>query len=453
MRKLNEECAVFGVSLLVDEAVGITYNGLLSLQHRGQESAGIAVAYQNKIFLLKDLGLVGEVFSYDTLNTLPGGKTAVGHTRYSTYGSSTKENAGPFVTDYLTGRIALSHNGNVTNAKEIRESLSQNGLRFDATSDSEIVSSLLAYHITKHGTASGIIKAVQHIKGAFSLAIASGKDKLIAVRDADGFRPLCIGKNEIGYAVASESCALEVCGFDFVRDVKPGEMIVFEQGKLISEQIILTKKEKDRGLCIFEYVYFARPDSVLDGLSVYDARFNMGAVLFDECPALADIIIGVPDSGLEAASGYSAKSGIKLVSGFVKNRYIGRSFIYPTQSQRDSAVRQKLNPLAANVRGKRVIMVDDSIVRGTTCEKIVRSLRNAGAKEVHLRISSPPFRYTCHYGTDIGAEENLIASKLSLTEVCKEIGADSLGYISLDGLKRACGDCQLSFCTACFQSE
>ena len=451
MRKLHEECAVFGVSLSSDEAAGITYNGLLALQHRGQESAGIAVAHNNKITCHKDTGLASEVFCSDRLEFLPKGKTAVGHTRYSTTGGNVKENAGPFLTEYLTGRIATAHNGNISNAPDLRGELNRNGLQFFATSDSEVVSSLIAYHITKEGdTFSGVAKAAGRLRGAFCLAIASGEGKLIAVRDPNGFRPLCIGRSGVGYAAASESCALEVCGFEFLRDVLPGEIIVMENGRITFEGVKLDKAEDHGGLCIFEYVYFARPDSVIDGLAVFEARYNMGLVLAEEHPAPADIVCGVPDSGLDAASGYSAKSGIPLAAGFVKNRYIGRSFIYPTQTLRDSAVRQKLNPLAASIREKKVVLVDDSIVRGTTSEKIVKSLKYAGAKEVHVRISSPPFRHTCQYGTDIDSEENLIANKMSLDNIRRKIGADSLGYISIDGLKRACSKCSLDFCTTCF---
>ena len=449
--KLNEECAVIGVSLTTDEAVGVAYNGLLALQHRGQEGAGIAVVNNRNIVCRKGVGLVSEVFSGDELEKMPKGQVAVGHTRYSTTGRNTKENVGPFVTEYLTGRIATVHNGNITNASEIRKKLSNQGLQFCATCDSEVVSSLIAYSITNEKSAlSGVIQSADFLRGAFSLVIASSKNKLFAVRDPNGFRPLCLGKNETGMAVASESCALEVCGFEFVRDVLPGEVIVIVNGEITHQEIHLRHQEKDRGLCIFEYVYFARPDSVVDGLSIYEARYNMGVTLAKEYPVNADIVCGVPDSGLVAASGYSAASGIPLVSGFIKNRYIGRSFIYPMQSQRDSAVRQKLNPLAANIRGKKVVLVDDSIVRGTTSEKIVRSLKNAGATEVHMRISSPPFRYTCHYGTDIDSEENLIANKISLDEIRQKIGVDSLGYISIEGLKEACRKCVLPFCTACF---
>ncbi|MCL2220543.1 MAG: amidophosphoribosyltransferase [Chitinispirillia bacterium] len=452
--KINEECAVFGVSLKTDEAVGITYNGLLALQHRGQEGAGIAVVDKHNIVCVKDVGLVSEVFSGDEIAKIPKGQTAVGHCRYSTTGKNTKENVGPFLTEYLTGRIATAHNGNITNAPQIREELIARGIQFNATSDSEVLSSLIAYHITQETrTIVGIIKALDCLRGSFSLVIATSKNKLVAIRDPNGFRPLCIGKNESGYAAASESCALEVCGFEFVRDVLPGEAVVIQGGEITHEGLCLYNKEEGRGLCIFEYVYFARPDSVVDGLSIYEARYTMGVILAQEYPVDADVVCGVPDSGLVAATGYSAQSGIPLMSGFVKNRYIGRSFIYPTQTQRDSAVRQKLNPLAANVRGKRVVLVDDSIVRGTTSERIVRSLRNAGAKEVHMRISSPPFRHTCHYGTDIGSEENLIANKMNLDDITRKLGVDSLGYISIDGLKTACSKCVLPFCDVCFTGD
>ncbi|MDR0331628.1 MAG: amidophosphoribosyltransferase, partial [Chitinispirillales bacterium] len=449
--KLREECAVFGVSLTAEEAAGVTYNGLLSLQHRGQEGAGIAVVNDGKISCHKDTGLVTKVFSSKELESIPKGKIAVGHTRYSTTGGNIKENVGPFITEYLTGRIATAHNGNVTNAQEIRQKLKTYGLHFNATSDSEVVSSLIAYCIKKEeDTLKGVVRAAGFLHGAFSLVIASSENKLIAVRDFYGYRPLCIGRNSLGCALSSESSALETSGFRFERDVRPGEVIIIENGEMTSQGVMLEDKGERGGLCIFEYVYFARPDSIIDGLSVYEARYNMGGILADQYPVDADIVCGVPDSGLDAASGYSAKSGIPLITGFVKSRYIGRSFIYPTQTERDSAVRLKLNPLSANISGKRVVLVDDSIVRGTTSERIVRNLKNAGAAEVHLRISSPPFRYTCHYGTDIDNEENLIANKMDIDEICRKIGADSLGYISISGLKKSCDKCNITFCTACF---
>ena len=449
--KLHEECAVFGVSLMVGEAAGITYNGLLALQHRGQEGAGIAVVHCNRIFEHKAVGLVSEVFAGDRLASLPNGCVAVGHARYSTTGCATQENVGPFITEYLTGRIATAHNGNITNAAEIRQTLAKQGLHFEATSDSEVISALIAFCITKAQDAvSGVIRAVGVLQGAFSLIVACGDGKIVLVRDPNGFRPLCMGESDIGCAAASESCALEACGFSFVRDVSPGEIVVMENGRMTHREMMPYAQTDNCGLCIFEYVYFARPDSVIDGLSVYEARHNMGKVLAEEYPIEADIVCGVPDSGLDAAAGYSAQSGIPLATGFVKNRYIGRSFIYPTQSQRSSAVRLKLNPLAATVRGKRIVLVDDSIVRGTTSERIVRSLKHAGAKEVHMRISSPPFLHTCHYGTDIDNEENLIANQMSLEDIRRKIGADSLGYISISGMKKACAMCGLAFCTACF---
>ena len=449
--KLNEKCAIFGVSLNTGEAAGVTYNGLLALQHRGQEGAGIAVASDNHILCHKDLGLVNEVFSGRVLERLSGTNVAIGHTRYSTKGCTNRENVGPFVTEYLTGRIATAHNGNLTNEQGLRDGLRSLGLHFEATSDSEVIASLIAYYTRRENdTIKGVTHAAGLLQGAFSLVIASGAGKLIAVRDPAGYRPLCLGKSDVGLAVASESCALEACGFSFVRDIAPGEVLVIENSEITHEGVVLTPKQGDRGLCIFEHVYFARPDSVIDGLSVYEARHNMGRVLAREHPVDADVVCGVPDSGLEAAAGYSTESGLPLCSGFVKNRYIGRSFIYPTQAQRDTAVRLKLNPLSFNIKGKRVVLVDDSIVRGTTSAKIVKSLKAAGAKEVHVRLSSPPFRYTCHYGTDIDNEDNLIANQLSIEGIRQKIGADSLGYISINGLKEACQKSKLPFCTFCF---
>ncbi len=452
--KLHEECAVFGVCINTGEAAGIAYNALLSMQHRGQEGSGIAVTSGNTILCQKNRGLVSEVFSADALDKLANNNLAVGHNRYSTTGTNTIQNVQPFITEYLIGRLATVHNGNITNARDIKDRLQTYGLDFSATSDSEVISSLIGYHCVKTGSVlNGIVKAADELCGAFSLIVLSNENKLIAVRDPNGFRPLCIGRNKNGIAIASESCALDSCGFEFVRDVLPGEVIVIENGEITHEAIELHKKNEYGGLCIFEYVYFARPDSCIDGLSVYEARYNMGRILAKEYPIDADAVCGVPDSGLEAAIGYSFESGLPLVSGFVKNRYIGRSFIYPTQSQRESAVKLKLNPLTANVSGKRIVLVDDSIVRGTTSEKIVKALKSAGAKEVHMRISSPPFKYTCQFGTDIDSEENLIANKMDIQSVCRKIGADSLGYISIEGLKKACEGSNMSFCTKCFTGD
>jgi amidophosphoribosyltransferase len=450
--KIREECAVIGTSLKCEEAAGVVYNGLLALQHRGQEGAGIALSYNQSIIVEKDIGLVNEVLTEKVLATLPKAKTAIGHARYSTTGSNTIKNVQPFLTEYLTGRIATAHNGNITNAKQIRSMLEKEGLDFSATSDSEVVSSLIAYNvIIQKDLIKGVVEGAKILCGAFSLVLMTGDKKLVAVRDPHGFRPLCIGKNEYGIAVASESCALDSCGFDFVRDVKPGEVIIVENGDITYSNVELTANKQ--GLCIFEYVYFARPDSIIDKLSVYEARFNMGRMLAIEHPVEADVVCGVPDSGLEAAMGYAYQSGIPLVSGFVKNRYIGRSFIYPSQLQREHAVKIKLNPLRATIEGKRIVLVDDSIVRGTTSAKIISSLRSTNVKQVHMRISSPPFRHTCHFGTDIDNEKNLIANQLSIDEICQRIGADSLGFISVEGLKKACSKSSLPFCTGCFNND
>lgn len=449
--KIREECGIFGVKLDTDEAAGITYNALCALQHRGQEGAGIAVLRSGTILYHKNIGLVSEVFNSAVLSKLPQAKMAIGHVRYSTTGTNSKQNTQPMVTEYLTGRLATAHNGNIVNAGEIKERLVARGCAFSATNDSEVVSSLIAYETLETDTMEdAVAKAAVQLKGAFSLVILSSQNKLIAIRDGWGFRPLCIGKNAHGWAVASESCALDSAGFEFVRNVKPGEMVIFGDGEPESRMVLHQEKQ---GLCIFEYIYFARTDSVIDNLSVYQARFNMGVKLAEEYPVDADVVCGVPDSGLEAAMGYAWKSGLPYVSGFVKNRYIGRSFIFPSQTQRDAAVRLKLNPLRANVEGKRIVLVDDSIVRGTTSAKTIRSLKMAGAKEVHFLISSPPFTHTCHFGTDIDSEENLIANHKTIPEIRDFIGADSLGYISIEGVKEACSACDLPFCTGCFSGD
>ncbi|MDY3939660.1 MAG: amidophosphoribosyltransferase [Spirochaetia bacterium] len=459
-RKLHEECAVFGASLKKDTAAGITYNGLLSLQHRGQEGAGIAVCSENKIICHKGLGLVSEVFGNREIRSLPPGRTAIGHNRYSTTGNNTAANVQPFVTDYLTGRIAVAHNGNIINARFLRKELFQRGVDFNASSDSEIISSLIAYETVRsflsgrdsvNKTLEGVIEACKKLEGAFSLVILNGKHQLIAVRDPHGFRPLCIGQNETGTVVASESCAVECCGFSFLRDIRPGEVLVIENGEITFAQQVLPEKKK--GLCVFEYIYFARPDSMIDGLNVAQARRAMGRILAEEAPVDADAVSPIPDSGWEAALGYAETSGLPFLSSFVKNRYIGRSFIYPIQEQRESAVRLKLNPLRGNVEGKRIVLIDDSIVRGTTCALIIRSLKEAGAKEVHMRISSPPFRYTCYFGTDIGDEKNLLANKIDPEKMARAVGADSLKFLSLSGLRQACRQTRLPLCLGCFTGD
>jgi amidophosphoribosyltransferase len=450
--KLREECAVFGICINTDEAAGITYNGLLAMQHRGQEGAGIAVLEGRSVYCYKKIGLVSEVFSGRVLEQFPLSNMAVGHTRYSTTGMNTLQNVQPFVTEYLTGRIATVHNGNVTNSRMLKKKLEQDGVDFAASSDSEVVSALLAYYLRQSDDdVAALQQALPFLEGSFSLILMTSRGRLIAIRDRYGYRPLCIGQNQNGMVVASESCALDSCGFTFVRDVEPGEIVVIEGGKIVQEAKFTEVSRT--GICIFEYVYFARPDSVIDHLSVYEARYNMGRILAEEHPAEADYVCGVPDSGLEAALGYADASGIPLAYGFVKNRYVGRSFIFPTQSQRDSAVKLKMNPLRAKVEGKRVVLVDDSIVRGTTSAQIIRGLKQAGAKEIYMRISSPPFRHTCYYGTDIGKKENLIANQMRIDEIQRKIGADSLGYISREGLVAACAKCRLGFCMGCFTGD
>ena len=447
--KLHEECGVFGITGAQNgEAAGIVYNALLSLQHRGQESAGIAATSGKSILFHKNKGLVSEVFTPEVLSKLPRGGTAIGHVRYSTTGSNTRDNAQPIITEFFRGRIAIAHNGNIINAKPLRDMLESFGVLFTTSNDSEVISALIAYEMLKVETIEeAVVNACKKLVGAYSLTILSGQ-KLIAVRDPNGFRPLCLGRIDNETVFASETCALDTTGAAYVRDIKPGEILsIDEKGK---ETSIMFDETGKKGLCIFELVYFARPDSYIDNVSVYKARVNAGAILAMEYPTNADIVCGVPDSGLEAAQGYSQYSGIPLGSAFVKNRYIGRSFIFPSQKQREAAVRLKLNPLKATIQGKRVILVDDSIVRGTTCAKIIASLRAAGAKEVHLRISSPPFIHTCHFGTDIDSEDNLIANKHSVEEIAKLVNADSLAYISTHGLTTACSGCNIEFCTGCF---
>jgi len=439
-----------------EEAAVLTYAGLLSIQHRGQEGAGIAVISGKTIVCHKNRGLVSEVFSGNVLDGLES-RAAVGQCQYSTAAArdNTGENIQPFFTEYLTGRIATVHSGNITNAKDLREELMTYGIAFMGMSDSEVISKLIAYHCTKEkNVLSGIKVASELLKGAFSLIILSTEnDKLIAVRDSSGFKPLCIGKNGQGVAVTSESCALDTCGFDFMRDVKPGEVVVIENGEITYEEVVLTPKIKNTGICIFEYVYFARPDSFIDNQSIFEARMNMGKILAKESPVEADIICGIPDSGIEPAMGYSEESKLPLAQGLIRNRYIGRSFIYPTQVQRENAVKLKFNVLKSNIESKRIVLVDDSIVRGTSTKIIVGMMKNAGAKEVHIRISSPPAKYVCNYGIDMRSEKDLIASRMSISEMCREIGADSLAYLSIEGLKETCRKCSLPLCTHCFEKQ
>ena len=454
MSNLREECGVFGVySAETNDVASTTYYGLFALQHRGQESCGIVVNDDGVFEDFKDTGLVNDVFSPDIIKRLGEGNIAVGHVRYGTTGSNDRSNAQPIVVNHIKGKMALAHNGNLINSGELRRELELNGSIFHTTSDTEVIS----YIITKERLSAPSIeqavnKAMDKIKGAYSLVIMS-PSKLIAVRDENGFRPLCYGKTKDGrYIVASESCALDAVGASFIRDIKPGEIVVFDKNGIRS---ISDHCEKTKGsLCVFEYIYFARPDSVIDGCSVHTARQRAGAFLALEHPVQADVVIGVPDSGLDAAIGYAKQSGIPYEIGFIKNKYIARTFIAPGQKSREDKVKIKLNAIADVVKGKRVVMIDDSIVRGTTSARIVKLLREAGAKEIHMRVSAPPFMNPCYYGTDIDSRENLIACKHTVDEIADIIGVDSLGYLSVENVKKiAKGVYETEYCTACFNGE
>lgn len=454
MSSLREECGVFGVySPESYDVARMTYYGLFALQHRGQESCGIVVNDDGIFRSYKDEGLVNDVFTTERLDTLGVGNIAVGHVRYGTTGSGGRSNAQPILVNHVKGRMALAHNGNLVNSSELRTELELQGSIFHTTSDTEVIS----YIITKERLGAPSIEeavnqAMNRLKGAYSLVIMS-PSKLIAVRDEHGFRPLCYGRTEDGrWVVASESCALASVGAEMVRDLEPGEIVVFDKNGPRSIRDHCGKAKKS--LCVFEYIYFARPDSVVDGAAVHTARTRAGAYLALEHPVQADVVIGVPDSGIDAAVGYSKQSGIPYELGFIKNKYIGRTFIAPGQASREDKVRIKLNPIADVVRGKRVVMIDDSIVRGTTSARIVKLLREAGAKEIHVRVSAPPFVNPCYYGTDIDSRDNLIACHYSVEEIAKIIGADSLGYLSLDGARKmACGGSGEGYCTACFGTE
>ncbi len=449
---LHEECGVFGMYDFDGGDVASTiYYGLFALQHRGQESCGIAVSDtsgpKGKILSYKGMGLVNEVFMTDTLEPMKG-DIGVGHVRYSTAGSSTRENAQPLVLNYVKGTLALAHNGNLINANELRRDLEYTGAIFQTTVDSEVI----AYHIARERLHAGsaeeaVRRACQKLKGAYSLVVASPR-KLIAARDPFGFKPLCIGKRDHAYIVTSETCALDTIGAEFVRDVKPGEVVTISPEKGIESDLTMALPKEKEARCIFEYIYFARPDSHIDGKSVYASRIMAGRFLAQDSPVDADLVTGVPESGNAAALGYSLESGIPYGNAFVKNSYVGRTFIKPKQSSRESSVQVKLNVLREAVDGKRVIMIDDSIVRGTTSDRIVKMLRDAGATEVHVRISSPPFLWPCYFGTDIPAREQLIAYNRSIEEIRQVIGADSLGYLGIERLSQMVGG--LPICTGCF---
>ena len=449
---LHEECGVFGMYDFDGGDVASTiYYGLFALQHRGQESCGIAVSEtdgpKGKVTSHKGMGLVNEVFAQDNLEPMKG-DIGVGHVRYSTAGASTRENAQPLVLNYVKGTLALAHNGNLINAMELRKDLEYTGAIFQTTIDSEVI----AYHIARERLNSNSVeeavgRACQKIKGAFALVVMSPR-KLVGARDPYGFKPLCIGKRDNAYILASETCALDTIGAEYVRDVLPGEIVtITPEGGIQSDLSLALPKEKE-ARCIFEYIYFARPDSHIDGVSVYASRIKAGRFLAMDSPVDADLVVGVPESGNAAALGYSLQSGIPYGTAFVKNGYVGRTFIKPKQSSRESSVRVKLNVLKEAVDGKRIIMIDDSIVRGTTSDRIVKMLRDAGATEVHVRISSPPFLWPCYFGTDIPEREQLIAYNRSIEDIRKIIGADSLGYLGVERLEEMVGG--LSICKGCF---
>ena len=436
------------------DVASLVYLGLHALQHRGQESCGIAVNSDGVFSHYKGDGLVSEVFSPEKLERLGNGNMALGHVRYSTTGGRDINNIQPLVIRHIKGNLALAHNGNLTNSDEIRRKIELSGGIFHGSSDTEAIAySLVSDRLTSSSTSEAVEKTMQTVRGAYSCILMTAT-KMIAFRDPNGFRPLCIGKTADGsYVAASETCALDAVGADFVRDVRPGEIVVFSKEGVQSITSHCREKEKS-SLCVFEYIYFARPDSVIDGVSVHHARINAGKFLAREHPVDADIVIGVPDSGIDAALGYSQESGIPYGVGFIKNKYTGRSFIQPSQKQRENTVKLKLNAIKETVDGKRVIMVDDSIVRGTTCAGIIRLLRNAGAKEVHLRISSPPFKHPCYFGTDIDSEENLIACKYAdAAEIAKVVGADSLGYLSIEATHKIAEGADVCFCDGCFTGD
>lgn len=450
--KLHEECGVFGIFSHSEDVALNTYWGLYALQHRGQESTGIVVTDGQKMKIKKGMGLVADVYK-DGVGELQG-FAAIGHVRYSTTGASMPYNIQPLKVYFDGGNLALSHNGNLTNAGQLRANLAKEGAVFNTTIDSEVVLNLIAYSARKT-IEERVAEAVNQIKGAFGILIMTD-NKIIAVRDPYGFRPLVLGKMENGWCVASESCAFDLVGAELVRDIKPGEMIIIDSDNAEPRSIMWAEKLPEKTAhCIFEYVYFARNDSVIDEQSVYDARIQMGRELAKETPDIhPDIVISVPDSGTPAAIGYAMEAGVPFLEGLTKNRYVGRTFIQPTQKQRANAVRLKLNPVRSVVAGKSVVMVDDSIVRGTTSGKIVKLLKEAGAREVHVCISSPPVTDSCYYGIDTSERKELIAARCTEEEICRYIGADSLHYISMDGMKRAINKINPDgLCCACFSAD
>ncbi len=453
--KLHEECGIVGIYLNKKEsndfnAARMTYYGLYSLQHRGQESAGIAVMNDGEVEYHKEMGLVSEVFKADKLEEMKG-QIAVGHVLYSTSGAAHIENAQPFVNRFKLGSIAVAHNGTLVNYLQLKEFLEETGSTFVSSSDSEVIIKLIAKNYKK-GLEKALTDTIQMIKGSFALAVMT-ENCLIGARDPHGIRPLCLGKLDNGWVLASESCALDAMGAELVRDIRPGEIVIINDDGVLSFEF---GEHTAKQTCIFEYVYFARPDSIMDGIPVQEARLRMGAVLARESGVEADVVIGVPDSGLGAAMGYSKAAGIPYAMGIVKNKYIGRTFIAPTQSAREKMVFVKLNALKSDVNGKRVVIIDDSIVRGTTCRRLIQILRRAGAKEVHFRVSSPPVKFPCYFGIDTPSRADLISSVNCVDDVCKQIDADSLAFISIEGMIEAINGLEntgCGYCRGCFTGE
>ncbi len=458
MGQIREECGVFGIFDPDGRASAQeVYYGLYALQHRGQEGCGIAVGGRDGFRLHRRGGLVGDVFTTARLNELGDGEIALGHVRYATTGDDSIENIQPLLLRRGQGSMAVAHNGNLVGAQELRDRFEARGAVFHATTDTEVIAYAVNQALLEHPTLSqpeAVAAGLRGLRGAYSLLIAL-PGRLIAVRDPHGFRPLCMGRRDDQIIFASESCALEAVGAAFVRDLEPGELVSVDAKGLSVHWVAGNPPASVNPgrLCVFEFVYFARSDSVIHGCSVQAARLRAGRLLAKEHPREADVVIGVPDSGLDAAMGYAQASGIPYGFGFVKNRYVGRSFIQPTQDLREQAVRLKLAAVRSAVEGKRVVMIDDSIVRGTTCRHLVDMLREAGAREVHMLVSSPPFRFPCFYGTDVSSGDSLIADRLTVDETAREIGADSLGYLSLQSVENMAGDAACGFCTACFSGR
>ena len=452
-RHLHEECGVFGIySNVTADVASLAYYALYALQHRGQESAGIVVNDDGLFRSWRDVGLVSDVFPKERLRSLGLGNIAVGHVRYGTTGSDNKRNVQPILVNHYKGRMALAHNGNLTNSQELRLQLESQGSIFHTTTDSEVIAYIIVQERLKHGSIEEAVSAaMDRLVGAYSLVISS-PSKLIAVRDPHGFRPLCMGRLKDGSVVfASESCGLDAVGASFERDILPGEIVVADKNGVKSDRSHCGIAP--RRLCVFEFIYFARPDSVIDGCQVHTARVRAGSFLALEHPVQADVVIGVPDSGLDAALGYSQESGIPYGIGFIKNKYIGRTFIQGSQKQRENSVRIKLNVVSSTVKGKRVVLVDDSIVRGTTSARIIKLLRDAGATEVHFMVSAPPFKYPCYFGTDIPDQKLLVATGRTVEQINEVIGADTLGYLSTEHVVQLTKNAKCGFCTACFTGE